>query len=76
MACEMNYAIQKAIMQARMAKKMTQEDLAKQACVTPDIIRKYENGSAIPNNAFIAKLDQILGVKLPRAKKKKVVEDA
>ena len=70
MACEMNYAIQKSIMQARMAKKMTQEDLAKQACVTTDIIRKYENGSAIPNNAFIAKLDRILGLKLPRAKKK------
>ena len=75
MACEMNYAIQKAIMQSRMANKMSQEDLAHKACVTTDIIRNYENGTAIPNNAFIAKLDKILGVKLPRAKKKKVLEE-
>ena len=70
MACEMSYSIQKAIMQGRMAKKMSQEDLARQVCVTTDVIQKYENGKAIPNNAFIAKLEKILGVKLPRAKKK------
>jgi putative transcription factor len=72
MTHEMSYSIQKAIMQARMAKKMSQEDLAKQVCVTADVIQKYENGKAAPNNAFIAKLERILGVKLPRAKKKPV----
>ncbi|NBR10150.1 MAG: XRE family transcriptional regulator, partial [Opitutaceae bacterium] len=44
MTHEMSYSIQKAIMQARMAKKMSQEDLAKQVCVTADVIQKYENG--------------------------------
>jgi putative transcription factor len=70
MTHEMSYSIQKAIMQARMAKKMSQEDLARQICVTTDVIQKYENGKASPNNAFIAKLERILSVKLPRAKKK------
>jgi len=63
-------------MQARMAKKMSQGDLAKQVCVTADIIQKYENGKAVPNNAFIAKLEKVLGTKLPRAKKKTVQEEA
>lgn len=76
MSHEMSYSIQKAIMQARMAKKMSQGDLAKQVCVTTDIIQKYENGKAVPNNAFIAKLEKVLGTKLPRAKKKTVQEEA
>lgn len=76
MTHEMSYSIQKAIMQARMAKKMSQEDLAKQVCVTTDVIQKYENGKAAPNNAFIAKLEKILCVKLPRAKKKPIDSEA
>ena len=42
--------------------------------VQPPIIKQYENGTAIPNNAFIAKIEKTLGVKLPRVKKIKVVE--
>lgn len=64
----------KAIQQARMVKKMTQQDLARVLVVQAPIIKQYENGTAIPNNAFIAKIEKTLGVKLPRVKKIKVVE--
>jgi len=60
-----------AIMQARVAKKMSQKDLAQRLGVPPDIINKYETGKIVPNNSFIAKMEKTLGVKLPRAIKPK-----
>ena len=71
---EVPFHLGKSIEQARTAKKMTQLDLARALVVQPPIIKQYENGTAIPNNAFIAKIEKILGVKLPRVKKIKVVE--
>jgi putative transcription factor len=71
---EVPFHLGKAIEQARMAKKMSQVDLARALVVQPPIIKQYENGTAIPNNAFIAKIEKIVGVKLPRVKKIKVVE--
>ena len=54
----------KIIMQARLAKKLKQVDLAKQLNVLPDIIRDYENGSAPRNGALLNKIGKVLGVKL------------
>jgi putative transcription factor len=71
---EVPFHLGKSIEQARTAKKMTQLDLARALVVQPPIIKQYENGTAIPNNAFIAKIEKTLGVKLPRVKKIKVVE--
>ena len=64
----------KMIEQARTAKKMTQQDLARALVVQAPVIKQYENGTAIPNNAFIAKIEKVVGVKLPRVKKIKIVE--
>ena len=61
-----------AMQQARMAAKMSQKDLAAKMCVPSSVIHSYENGTAIPNNAFIAKVEKILNAKLPRLKKVKV----
>ena len=54
----------KIIMQARLAKNIKQVDLAKQLNVLPDIIRDYENGSAIRNGTLLNKIGKILNVKL------------
>ena len=85
--------IQSLAIAARMAKKVTQKDLAQLLCVQPTVvscfeciccvilfivqasfilsqIAEYENGKAIPNGAFIAKLERALGAKLPRPPKK------
>ena len=43
-----------AIQQARMNAKMSQKDLAAKMCVPVSAIHSYENGTAIPNNAFLA----------------------
>ena len=72
---EMTHSIQKAIQQARLACKMSQKELATKLQVQPSIITDYENGKAVPNNLFISKLEKALGTKLPRAKKKEILQD-
>ncbi len=60
-----------AIMQARVAKKMSQKDFAQKLGVSVDIVNKYESGRIVPDNKFIAKMEKTLGVKLPRPIKPK-----
>jgi len=62
-----------AMQQARVAAKMSQKELAAKMCVPSNVIHAYENGSAIPNNAFIAKVEKMLNTKLPRLKKMKLI---
>jgi len=71
---EMTHSIQKAIQQARLACKMSQKELATKLQVQPSIITDYENGKAVPNNLFISKLEKALNTKLPRAKKKEILD--
>ncbi|XP_042021022.1 multiprotein-bridging factor 1a-like, partial [Salvia splendens] len=56
--------LKKAIMLARMDKKLTQAQLAQEINEKPQIMQEYESGKAIPNQQIISKL----GVKL-RGKK-------
>lgn len=62
--------LSKAIAQARMAKKMTQAQLATAINERPQIIQEYECGKAIPNPQILNKLDRALGIHLPRSTKK------
>jgi putative transcription factor len=59
----------KALQMARMAKKITQADLAKSLNEKPTIIQEYESGKAVPNPQFIVRLERALGTKLPRPPK-------
>jgi putative transcription factor len=61
--------VSKAICQARMAKKMTQAQLAQAINERPQTIQELENGKAIPNAQVLNKLDRALGIHLPRNKK-------
>jgi ribosome-binding protein aMBF1 (putative translation factor) len=62
-----------AIQQARIAMKLSQKELAAKMCVPVAVIHTYENGTAIPTNAFIAQIEKVLKTKLPRLKKVKAV---
>tara|TARA_B100001123_G_C14615697_1_gene751681 strand:- start:97 stop:465 length:369 start_codon:yes stop_codon:yes gene_type:complete len=59
----------KALMQARMAAKMTQKALAQKLNVKSTIIQNYEKAKGIPNPRLIQKLEKALNCKLPRKKK-------
>ena len=58
--------LKKRIMQARLAKKMTQAQLAQAINEKPQIIQEYESGKAIPNGAILNKLSRVLGVGLSK----------
>ena len=62
--------LKRAIQQARTAKKMSQKELASALNVPKQDIIKYENGTIIPSNAYIRRIEVILKTKLPRCKKK------
>lgn len=59
------------IQQARTEKKMTQKELANALNSQVTLIQGYENGTAIPNGAFLAKMSKVLGVSLKNPKKQK-----
>lgn len=60
-----------ALQQARNAKELTQEKLAQLINEKKIVITEYENGKAIPSHGVIQKLEQRLGVKLPKPVQKK-----
>merc|ERR1712014_286105 len=57
-----------ALQQARLAKKMTQAQLASAINEKQTVINEYESGKAIPKGEVINKLNRALGVRLPKAK--------
>lgn len=57
------------IQQARLAKKMTQKDLDRACCFSPNTIANYEKGTAIINQNYLDKMSKILGVILKKPKK-------
>lgn len=62
--------LRKQIQNARMAKNMSQTELANKINERPNVIQSYENGKAIPTTQILQKLRRALGVKLtspPRA---------
>jgi len=65
------HSLSLAIQQARLAKKLTQKELATLIAEKPTVIGDYEAGRASPNPAILVKLDRALGVHLPRPAKKK-----
>ena len=48
----------------RQAKEMSQKDLATKICEKPQVVTEYEQGKAIPNQAVLAKMERVLGMKL------------
>lgn len=44
------------IQKARLGKKMSQPDLAKQINQLPQVVPEYENGKAVPNQTVLTKM--------------------
>ena len=57
--------LNKAIQSGRLAKKMSQKDVAKAVNVKPQVYADWETGKAIPGTAAIGKLENLFGRKLP-----------
>ena len=55
-----------AIAQARNGKGWTQEQFAHQLSIPKSDINAWEAGKSVPTGMQIARMDKVLGVKLPR----------
>ena len=58
-----------AIAQGRSAKGWNQEQFAKMIQIPKADLSAWEAGKAVPHGAVIAKMEKVLGVKLPRPPK-------
>ncbi|KAK6941537.1 Cro/C1-type helix-turn-helix domain [Dillenia turbinata] len=56
--------VRQMIQKARLEKKMSQAELAKLINERSQVVQEYENGKAVPNQAVLAKMERVLGVKL------------
>lgn len=63
---QMTSSFRTALTQARVAKKWTQDELAKKLAQKVSLIKDYESGKAIPTSDTINKLNRLLGIKLPK----------
>jgi putative transcription factor len=63
-AKKIELSLGKTIAQARTAKGWTQKDLAQKINEKPAVVNTYENGSAVPSQQILGKLERNLGVKL------------
>ena len=61
---EVGLSLAKKIQQARVAKSLTQAQLAQKINIKPAIINDYEQGKGVPDNTVITKLERVLATKL------------
>ena len=64
-------SISQEISKARVAKNLTQKEVAQRLNVQPAVITSYENGKAIPDNQMLQKIARELGTKFSKIPKKK-----
>ena len=63
---KVSFSLKNAIRDARIAKKLTQKQLAQMINEKADVIQNYENGKAIPDQRLLNKLRRILNAKLKK----------
>ena len=63
-----------AIAQARNAKGWNQEQFAKMIPISKAEVNSWEAGKSVPPGVYIAKMEKVLGVKLPRPPKNWIIQ--
>jgi putative transcription factor len=63
-----SHEFKKELQKARMAKGLTQVQLAAAICEQKSVINDYESGKAIPDGKIIQKLNRFFGITFPKAK--------
>ncbi|KAH7314455.1 hypothetical protein KP509_21G003600 [Ceratopteris richardii] len=56
--------VRQAIQKDRLAKGLTQIQLAKAISERPQVVQEYESGKAVPSQQILAKMEKLLDVKL------------
>lgn len=61
---ELEFQVARAIIEARIKKGMTQEDLAKAMNTKQSVISRVENAKTVPSLSFLKRLAQVLNASL------------
>lgn len=64
----LNHSVKIRIQQGRVAKKLTQKQLAQKLNLPVQIIAEYESGKAIPNRQILSKIGRVIGINLNKMK--------
>jgi|TARA_Y100000389_G_C17455880_1_gene518125 ribosome-binding protein aMBF1 (putative translation factor) len=59
------------ICQGRTVKNKNQKLLASELGISVQVLSRWETNKELPSNADIAKIERVLGIKMPRAKRAK-----
>ena len=62
------------ICQMRTIKNKTQKVFAGELGISPQVLSRWETNKEIPTNTDLAKIERLLGIKLPRNKKVKTTD--
>lgn len=62
------------ICQMRTTKNKTQKVFAGELGISPQVLSRWETNKEVPTNADLAKIERLLGIKLPRNKKVKTTD--
>jgi putative transcription factor len=66
---KISHGLKLNIQKGRMAKKLSQKQLATQCNLPTSTIKDYESGNVVPNGQILNKLSRVLGVTLKNTKK-------
>lgn len=61
---ELEFQVARAVIEARIKKGMTQEDLAKAMSTKQSVISRVENAKTVPSLSFLKRLAQVLNASL------------
>ena len=61
---ELEFQVARAVIEARIKKGMTQEDLAKAMNTKQSVISRVENAKTVPSLSFLKRLAQVFGASL------------
>jgi ribosome-binding protein aMBF1 (putative translation factor) len=71
---EIPKAFSTMLQKARLAKGLSQANLARAINQHANVVKSYENGTAVPNGIIIRNLNRALGMTLPSAKASRVAD--
>lgn len=63
-----SYSLKMELQKARTAKKLTQAELAQKISENVNVVKTYENGTAIPDSKILTKINRVLGCNLKKDK--------
>jgi len=63
-ALELEYQVARSVIQARLARNLTQKDLAEKLGTKQSVISRLEGGNSLPSLSFLRRVTKVLGAEI------------